>query len=364
MWNVNELVIAFIISCMTALIMTPLIIKIVKKYELVDQPDGKRKLHHGEKPSLGGLAIFIGVAAGYLYLQPSHPYLDEIIIGAFIMILTGVLDDIYDLKPFYKLIGQVTAAAVVVSSGLIIDKLTIPFAGIVYLGNFGILITILWIVGASNAINLIDGLDGLAAGVSTIALSSIMMMAIMDYRIIVVYLTVILIGGTLGFLVHNFYPAKIFMGDTGALFLGYAIAVVSMFGLFKNVALFSFIVPFIVIAIPIYDTILAIIRRTLNKQGIATADRQHIHYRLMSMGYSHRTTVLILYGFSLFFGIMAIVFNSATLLASLVIMVVTFLGIQLVAEMAGITYLNRKPVLRTIQKLIGIEQSADSRHKH
>lgn len=363
MWNISELVIAFLISIMTAILVTPLLIKIVNKLNIVDKPNQKRKFHKGEKPSLGGLAIFIGVAAGYLYLQPSHPYLDEIIIGAFIIILTGILDDVFGLKPIYKLLGQIAAALVVVSSGLIIDKLTIPFAGTIYLDDWGILITVLWIVGASNAINLIDGLDGLAAGVSTIAFTSIMIMAIMDYRVIVVYLAIILIGGTLGFLVHNFYPAKIFMGDTGALFLGYSIAVVSMFGLFKNVALFSFIVPFIVIAIPIYDTILAIIRRTLNKQGIATADREHIHYRLMSMGYSHRGSVLIIYGFSIFFGLMAIVFNSSTLLTSFVIMIGILLGIRLITEMAGFTYLNRQPLLNVFRKLSSDKQSFE-RDKH
>src|SRR5699024_3476702 len=174
--------------------------------------------------------------------------------------------------------GQIVAAIVVVSSGLVIEKLTIPFFGTVYLEEIGILLTIIWIVAASNAINLIDGLDGLAAGVSAIAITSVMVMAIMDYRVIVVSLCVLLIGSCIGFLFHNFYPSKIFMGDTGALFLGYAIAIISMLGLFKNIAFFSFIIPIIVIAIPVFDTAFAIVRRAINKQGIATADKKHIHY--------------------------------------------------------------------------------------
>lgn len=352
LFDIYELVVAFIISALTTLLITPLIIRMAIKFKAVDRPNN-RKIHNGSKPTLGGLAIFIGVAAGFIYLQPVHDQMTAIIIGAFIMIVTGVIDDIVDIRPLYKLFGQIAAAVVVIQSGLVIEKLTIPFMGTVYLGSLGIVITLLWIVGASNAINLIDGLDGLAAGVSAIGLTSILVMAIMDYRIIVVYLTIILIGSCLGFLVHNFHPSKIFMGDTGALFLGYSIAIVSMLGLLKNVAFFSFIVPIIVLAIPIFDTIHAIIRRTIKKQGIATPDKNHLHYELMKMGYSHRASVLIIYAFSAFFGVMAIIFNSATLLTSLIILIAIILGIQLVAEIAGITAYNRKPLLNGLRRVVG-----------
>lgn len=335
-FSVLDLFIAFVISASIALFVTPFIRKIAILINVTDQPDGKRKTHEGVKASLGGLAIFIGSAGGYLYLQPDVPEMPAILIGGFIMVITGILDDIFDLKPIYKLAGQILAALVVVSSGLIIDKLTMPFIGTVDLEAVGYIVTILWIVGASNAINFIDGLDGLAAGVSTIALSSILVMAIMDYRIVVAYLCIILIGGCIGFLYHNFYPAKIFMGDTGALFLGYSIAVVSMMGLFKNVALFSFIIPIIVIAVPFLDTVFAVIRRMINRQGIAVADKKHIHYRLMNMGFSHRTSVLILYGFSFLFGMLAITFNSGTMLTSFIIFVVLLIGIQITAELAGL----------------------------
>ena len=355
LFDIVELVIAFIISCLTTLLVTPLIIRLAYKLNAVDQPNN-RKIHNGSKPTLGGLAIFIGVVAGFIYLQPVHEQMMAIIIGACIMIITGIIDDLFDLRPIYKLFGQIAAASVVVSSGLIIDKLTIPFIGTVFLGSFGIVITIFWIVGAANAINLIDGLDGLAAGVSAIGLTSILVMAIMDYRLIVVYLTIILIGSCIGFLFHNFHPSKIFMGDTGALFLGYSIAIVSMLGLFKNVAFFSFIVPMIVLAIPIFDTIHAIIRRMINKQGIATPDKNHLHYELMKMGYSHRTSVLIIYGFSMFFGLMAIIFNSATLLTSFFILIAIILGILLIAEIAGITIYNRKSLLNGLRRVVGIKK--------
>jgi len=355
MWNISELVIAFVISCATTLLVTPIIIKLAKKFNVIDKPNN-RKMHKDMKPSMGGLAIFIGAAAGFIYLQPMHDQLNAIVIGACIMLITGILDDMFEFRAMYKLAGQITAAVVVVSSGLIIEKLTIPFVGTVYLGFLGIAITIFWIVAASNAINLIDGLDGLAAGVSAIGLTSILVMAFIDYRLVVVYLCIILIGSCIGFLFHNFHPSKIFMGDTGALFLGYSIAIVSMLGLFKNVAFFSFIVPIIVLAIPIFDTIFAIIRRAINKQGIATPDKKHIHYQLISMGYSHRASVLIIYGFSIFFGSVAIVFNSATLLTSLVLLGVIILGIQLIAEIAGITMYNHQPLLNGIRRVAGVRK--------
>lgn len=353
----TELVITLLISGLTTFLVTPFIKKLAIKLNATDKPDNNRKDHDGTKASLGGLAIFIGAIAGYLYLQPEQPQLNAIIIGALIMLLTGLLDDIFNLKPHYKLIGQIAAALVVVSSGLIIEKMTIPFFGTVYLEGIGYIITILWIVGASNAINLIDGLDGLATGVSAIALSSILVMALMDYRFVVAYLCVILIGSCIGFLFHNFHPAKIFMGDTGSLFLGYSIAVVSMLGLFKSVALFSFIIPIIVIAIPIFDTISAMIRRTINRQGIATADKGHIHYRLLQMGYSHKGAVLIIYGFSALFGVLAIIFNSGTLLTSLILFCIVIVSIQVIAELAGMALNGKQPLLETYRRVFGVKNT-------
>src|SRR5699024_4942308 len=159
--------------------------------------------------------------------------------GAIVIVVTGALDDRFSLQPVIKLTGQLIAAALLISSGLIIERITIPFLGIVDLGFFSVLLTVLWIVGITNAINLIDGLDGLATGVSTIALSSMFVMAIIDFRLMAAYLCIVMIGANLGFLYHNFHPAKIYMGDTGSNFLGYMIAVISILGLFKNIALFG-----------------------------------------------------------------------------------------------------------------------------
>lgn len=198
--GVGELVVALILSFMTSFFGTIIIKRLALRYNVVDRPDNIRKTHLETTPSMGGLAIFLGAAVGFLYLNPDNEHIGAIILGAFIILLTGLLDDIYNLKPQQKLVGQLTAAIIAVSSGLIIETLTIPFLGSVSLSYFGYVVTVLWIVGASNAINLIDGLDGLASGVSTIALGSILVMAIMDQQMVVISLCSILIGANLGFL--------------------------------------------------------------------------------------------------------------------------------------------------------------------
>ena len=237
-----DYIVAFILSFAVAVLITPLVKKIAIKIGATDQPN-TRKIHKEIMPRMGGLAIFIGVIAGFLYLKPQSPYMTEVIIGAFIIILIGILDDRFTLPARYKFLGQLIAAIVVASSGLLVDKFTVQFFETVHLGVWSYPVTVLWIVAITNAINLIDGLDGLAAGVSSIAMTSILIMAFADSQIVVIALCTILIGSSLGFLVHNFYPAKIFMGDTGALFLGYSISIISMLGLFKNLTLFSFVIP-------------------------------------------------------------------------------------------------------------------------
>src|SRR5690625_3077383 len=218
------------------------------------------------------------------------------------------------------------------------------------LGVFGIILTLLWIVGITNAINLIDELDGLATGVSTIALSSMFVMAIMQGQVVAAYLSIVLIGSDLGFLYHNFYPAKNYMGDTGSNLLGYMIAAISMRGLFKNVALFSFIIPVIVLAVPIFDTLFAIVRRAYNKQGIMEADNKHIHYQLLANGYSHRQAVLIIYAFSALFGMMAVLFSEASITTSLIITFFVLILLHIFAEVAGLVMDGKRPVLTALQK--------------
>src|SRR5699024_9629619 len=295
-------------------------------------------------------AIFLGALSGAIYLQPQHEHLPEIAMGAVVIIVTGILDDRYSVRPLVKLTGQLIAASFLVSSGLIIERITLPLIGLVDLGFMSVFITVLWVVGITNAINLIDGLDGLATGVSTIALLSIFIMALIDAQMIVAYLCIVLIGANIGFLFHNFYPAKIYMGDTGSNFLGYMIAVVSMLGLFKNIALFSFIIPVIVLAVPIFDMLFAIVRLASNHESIMMAYIKHIHYRLLQAVYSHWQSVLILYAFSALFGLLAILFSNATQTVALVITALLLLLLHIFAEIAGLVADGKQPVLDLLKK--------------
>src|SRR5699024_8962026 len=328
MFDYTDLAIAFFIALISTFLLTYPVKKLAIKIKAVDLPN-YRKIHKNVTPRIGGLAIFAGVFLGGLYLQPHHQHLPEIIIGAIVILITGALDDRFSIRPVIKLTGQLIAASFLISSGLIIERITLPVIGMIDLGFTSVLITVLWIIGITNAINLIDGLDGLATGVTTIAFLSMFIMAIIDVQVLAAYLCIVLIGANLGFLYHNFYSAKIYMGDTGSNFLGYMIAVVSIVGLFKNIALFSFIIPVIVLAVPIFDTLFAIVRRAYNKEPIMMPDNKHIHYQLIATGFSHRKTVLIIYAFSALFGTMAILFSYASLTTALVITFLVLLLLQI-----------------------------------
>lgn len=349
--DVKYILLGFILTLIISLVLTPFIIKIAFKFNIVDRPD-ERKLHKGTRPYLGGVVIFISFISVFLILGINIEHQMAIMTGAVIMLLTGLFDDIVNLKPIYKLLGQLSSASVLVYSGVVIEKITIPFLGTVQLGSLSIAISIIWIIVVSNAINLIDGLDGLATGVSTIALISILTIGILDYRVSVVYLCILLIGSNLGFLFWNFYPSKIFLGDAGSLFIGYMIAVISMLGLFKNVAIFSFIIPLIILAFPIIDTLFAIIRRLKNGQNILAADRKHIHYKLLEAGFSHRGAVLLIYGISSLFGVLAIFYGNSTLTTSILIIIVILLLVHLIAEFAGLVGDGQQPILNFLRKLL------------
>ena len=346
-----DLLIAIVISLATSYLLVFPVMKLAVKWKMMDYPE-LRKIHKEITPRMGGLAIFGGVVAGMLYVRPDIPYFLPICIGAFIIVLTGLLDDRYQIRPIYKLTGQVSAAAVLILSGLKMDVLSIPFLGMITLNEpISILFTFFWIIGITNAINLIDGLDGLAAGVSTISLISIAVMALaIEPQVAIVYLCVVLIGSNIGFLFHNFYPAKIYMGDTGSLFLGYSMAVISMVGLFKNVTLFSFVIPIIVLAIPVFDTLFSILRRIINKQKIMMPDNKHIHYQILAAGFSHRATVLIIYAFSALFGFLALLFSLTSFGISLIITFVLLLLLHLFAEMTGVVYRGKRPLIDLISK--------------
>ncbi|PTY81782.1 undecaprenyl-phosphate alpha-N-acetylglucosaminyl 1-phosphate transferase [Heyndrickxia sporothermodurans] len=344
------LLFCFILS----VLVTPLIGRLAIKLGITDKPNN-RKVHKKNIPLIGGVAIFISFLVGYFILRPVPQESDAVVhvsgifIGSFIILITGILDDKYELSPKLKLLGQILAAlAVVVWGGVELTKINLPFGGILYFGYFSIPLTIFWIVAITNAINLIDGLDGLAAGVSSIALITISGMAIIMGDMFVAIVGGILLASTLGFLIYNFHPAKIFMGDTGALFLGYMIAVLSLLG-FKNITFISLVIPVIILGVPLSDTFFAIIRRFLNKQPFSSADKSHLHHCLLRVGFSHRQTVLVIYAIAALFGLAAIIFSMSTMWGSLIIVAVLLLAIEIFVESINLVGEDYKPLLKYVR---------------
>lgn len=335
----------------SSILITPIVKKLAFKIGATDKPN-QRKVHQKIMPRLGGLAIYISFIIGVLVLRPETPYMGAILLGSTIIVLTGILDDIFELSAKAKLIGQIAATLVVVLwGGVQVEFINLPFTtDILEFGFLSIPITVLWIVGITNAINLIDGLDGLAAGVSSIAIITISIMAILIPNPFVVVIGGILLASTIGFLFYNFYPAKIFMGDTGAMFLGFMIAVLSLLG-FKNVTFISFVIPLIILGVPISDTFYAILRRIVSKKPISEPDKSHLHHCLLGLGFSHRQTVLLIYAMAAFFGLVAIIFSQAKLLGSIGLIIVLLIVIELMAEKIGLVGKNFRPLLKLIREI-------------
>jgi len=315
----------FLIGLIITYISTPLIRRIAIKFEAVDEPD-KRRINKRPVPNLGGIAIYLGFTAAVLF--GSEPAADRtgIIIGGSLIMLIGVIDDIYELRPSVKLFGQLLAAIVLVFSGVSIEFISNPFAdSMIYLGIFAIPVTILWIVGVTNTVNLIDGLDGLAAGVSIIAAATLFVVSLQQGQFITAVLTAALAGSALGFLRFNFYPARIFMGDGGAMMIGFILASVSIIGALKSAAAMTLFVPVLALGIPIFDTAFAIIRRVYYKKPIARADHGHLHHRLLALGWNHKQSVLIVYIMSTVLGAVAIVVNGLNFQNGMLLIIMSFI---------------------------------------
>lgn len=338
-----------LLSCLlSSVIFTPVVRKLAFKIGATDRPS-QRKVHQKVMPRLGGLAIYISFIIGILIFKPIGYYSIYILLGSVFIVITGLFDDIFELSPRIKLIGQLLAAfTVVIMGGIQVTFINLPFGGQLDLGILSIPFTILWIVGITNAINLIDGLDGLAAGVCCIALITISWMAFSMGDLYVLMIGIIVLGSTFGFLIFNFHPAKIFMGDTGALFLGYMISVLSLLG-FKNVTFISLIIPVIILGVPISDTLFAIIRRVVNKKPLSAPDKSHLHHCLLQAGYSHRQTVLLIYAMAAIFGIVAIVFSKMNLWGGYILILLLVFSIELFAEIIGLAGKNYRPILKLLE---------------
>lgn len=285
----------------------PFIKKIAEHVGAMDIPDA-RKVHKKPMPRLGGLGIYLGFLLGYMFFGTPSALMNSILIGSFIIVITGVLDDIKPLKAGIKFIGQLIASSIVVFYGQLVMYEISAFSITIGFGYFSQILTIFFILGCINCINLIDGLDGLASGISAIYFLTIGIIGTIQGNTSLDFvLTFVMLGSTLGFLLHNFYPAKIFMGDSGSMFLGFIISIIALLG-FKNVTMTSLIIPLLVLAIPILDTLFAIVRRLLKGESISTPDKFHIHHQLLKRNLSQRSTVLIIYTIDLLFALASIVY--------------------------------------------------------
>lgn len=345
-----KIVILAFLTTLISLIITPIVIKYAKKLNATDKPN-YRKVHKDPIPTLGGLAIFMSFLIGLVILQPVSEYHLAIVIGAFIIIILGFFDDLFDLSPKVKFLTQIAVASLVVFwGGLQVEFINLPFGGQIEFGFFSSVITIIWIAGITNAMNFIDGLDGLAAGVSSIALMTIAIMAITMGNIYVATMALILFFSTMGFLRYNFNPAKIFMGDTGAMFLGFMISVLALLG-FKNVTIISFIIPIFILGVPISDTLIAMVRRYINKQPLSSPDSSHLHHRLVKFGLTHKQTVLFIYALSAMFSLAAILFSMTTVWGSILIFTIAMLAVQALIENLELINSEYKPLTNLLKGL-------------
>lgn len=312
--NGYNIYLIILICFLSSVILTPVVKKIAVHIGAVDKPDHKRKVHNKVMPRMGGLAMFLSFLVGYMIFAPKTTQMLSVLIGGFIIILVGIFDDIRvehpGLSPIYKLIGQVIAACIVVFYG------NITFADMTIFGikfQFGIFaypLAVLFIVAIMNAINFADGLDGLATGTSTIYFITIAIISYIMNKLggLDIILSLIMVGSCLGFLVYNFSPASIFMGDTGSMFLGYIISIIALLG-FKTATITSLIIPLLLLFVPILDTILAMSRRVIKGESVSKADRQHLHHQLLKRTKSTRKTVLIMYAINALFATVSIFYT-------------------------------------------------------
>ncbi len=305
----ENIFLSFIVAAAISLFATPIARKLAFKVDAIDIPKDERRIHKEPMPLMGGLGIYIAFVIACLIFLPIDRPLLSIILGGTLILTSGIIDDIKDLSPKGKLIFQIAATIILILGDVKIDVITNPFSNtnsVVHLNGLSIPLTIFWVVGVTNTLNLIDGLDGLAAGIAAIASLAFVFLARELNYVSIMLISAIVAGACFGFLSYNFHPARIFMGDTGALFLGFILAAISIEGVMKSVATIAVIVPLMILGLPIFDTTFAIFRRFLNGKSIAEADKGHLHHRLLARGYSQQKTVLILYVISFIFSLIAI----------------------------------------------------------
>lgn len=315
--------IALLFAFLMTYALAPAVRRLAVRVGALDIPSDERRIHKWPIPTTGGLAIFLSFALGAIAFVPMNSSYVGLLLGAFMITCAGFLDDVYNLSPAQKLLVQTGAALLVAFSGVLIEKIA-WFDTFIYFGDWSIPITVLWIVTITNAINLIDGLDGLACGISAISSISLLIVSLLSiHDSAVILVTALLAGSCLGFLPYNRHPAQMFMGDAGAMFLGFVLAVISIQGFFKVNAMIAFVAPFLVLGVPILDTLFAFVRRILRGQHPFHADREHFHHRLLDMGLNQSQAVALLYAVSALLGISAILLAEGRRAAGALVMLIS-----------------------------------------
>ena len=338
----SKVIEAFIISGVIAFATTPLSIRLAHTLGVIDKPKDKRRVHTKPTPRFGGLAIFLGSMAAMLIPAGFNYKIKIAMLGGLLMYGVGAADDILDIKPITKFISQFLIASAVYSMGIKISFISNYFgygvmdshANVILSNSLAYLITVIWIVGITNAVNLMDGLDGLAAGsVSIMSMSLAYIAYIHGARIGAMPVCIALVavaGGCLGFLPYNFSPAKTFMGDGGALYLGYMIAVLSVISPLKRATFIGAIVPIMTLAVPIFDTGMAMLRRTLKHESIMSADKGHLHHHLMAAGFGQRRSVLVIYGIVGIMGMVAVLISRELYKDAVFLALIAFLYLSII----------------------------------
>ncbi len=330
---------AFAVALLVSMVVMPAVILLAQRTGAMDAPNA-RKVHKKPIPRIGGLGIYAGFMAAIIFVAVKFGLDGEqfketvgLIVSGSLIVALGLLDDYKNLPAKVKLAGQILAAAVLVLIfDVRIDFITDPFGEYIYLDNFpipylAVPVTMFWLVGLTNTVNLIDGLDGLAAGVASIASFTIMLIALEQNFVLVAVLTAALAGAAVGFLKYNFNPAEIFMGDTGSMFLGFMLAGISVTGAVKSVAAIALVVPIFALGLPILDTTFAIVRRIRGGVPIFKPDKGHLHHRLLSVGFTQRQAVLLMYVISALFGLSAIALTAVSSQIAVIILLVVVAAI-------------------------------------
>lgn len=344
--NMNKFYLPFLFAMIISYIVTPFVKWFAHKVGAIDVPKDDRRVHKVPIPRLGGLAIYISMIISLLIFVDIDRSIIGIMIGATIIVITGVIDDIKPLSAKTKFLAQIVAAVVLVFSDIRIEFISNPFDKVnefIFLGeHLSIAITIFWVIGITNTVNFIDGLDGLAAGVASISAMALLFVASINGFAGVAIMSAILAGATFGFLPYNFNPAKIFMGDTGALLLGYMLSVIAIKGVMKSVAAIGIAVPILVLGIPIFDTTFAIFRRLKNKRPPWQADKGHLHHRLLDRGLTQKQAVLTLYFVSICLGAAAVLITDSDPQSGAIILVIVTTLSFIAAIRVGLVNVKKK----------------------